>query len=453
MFGLKNPIPPCYEETEDVTRFWKQANGIGKLVPYYGNHDGASHGFLRFLRDITELSPSFRACLTWMKRYAFGGVMGTVDIVEKPIPGYELNREESLPEDDKDKFIEFLASIGITPVQFAKYTCPLFQHFRESGNAYLRVRIVKVGDDWRVSFKPLHYRRVCYEWTKPGENRSLVYSESWRFVDGQFKGEKYPASYVGEDYNWRKVGDVWETVVHVANFIDESDWYGRPDIGSVVDWMFSEHKLGEHSCKVNSTEMTSKGAFAFKREYYDEETDCDHCEGQGSEKCDCGSKKRQTPFQKKVRVLRTITTNEGDYGQAKSLAALEYDEDAPTWYSMQINRDSKWFEVQIKEAAARIHSVEGVPRELTKTEMGKSGLGGNQLANLFVMTDSDTVAPVQNEWETFWSDVLNNVCEVIERDDMKEYGIKFKDRITPVVQNLKMLNGKQENTTDPERDN
>lgn len=459
MFDLKNPIPAASKDTGKNREFWSMMNSRKILVPFVGNNTSTGHSFIKVLRDLTELSDSFAACSRWVRKMVFGGRMGTVDIIEKPIPGFSVREEDNLSQDEKKEFERELRSMGVSLLQIVAATCQLRQHDEESGNHYLRVRVAVVDNVVRIKFIPIHYMHIAYEWTA-SDRRYFAICKDWSFNDaGEVKWERVPASKIGEDFRWRKNrnGTLFETVVHVPNELDEGDWYGRPWIRSVLTWMFSEYAQGDHRCKTDSSEVVAKKLFAFKREE-DLVEFCGNCdEGEKADGTACGCTKKESSFEAKARVFREITTNEGSKDgitakKPSSIGLVEVDDDLdfPKMYDMLINRDTAWFKEGLEQAAFKIHGNFGVPRQLTKTLQSRSGLSGAELINLYLITDCDTVKPIQAEYENYWGFVFEQIFDLIGRDDLKKYGIKFPDKITPLVEALKQANSKEnaKNNTD-----
>lgn len=451
MFDLENPIQPAAKDKGNVRTFWNTMRDRNVLVPFVGNSTETGHSFLKVLRDLTELSDSFAACSKWIRRMCFGGRMGTVDIIDKPISGYSIRGESNLDEEEKEGFIQELKNMDISLLQLVSTTCKLRQHDEESGNHYLRIRVSIIESEISIKFIPIHYMHIAYEWTE-SDLRYFAICKDWSFVDNSIEWERVPASKIGEPFNWSKKnakgGKLFETVVHVPNEIDEGDWYGRPWIRSVLTWMFSEYAQGDHRCKTDSSEVVAKKLFAFKKEF-DEFDYCGNCnegENEDGTVCKC-ARNKESSFKGKARVFREITTNEGSKDGIKkkkpsSIGLVEVESDFPQMYDMQINRDSAWLREGLEQAAFKIHGNFGVPRQLTKTLQSRSGLSGAELINLYLITDCDTVKPIQNEFENYWGFVFEQVFDLIGRDDLKKYGIQFPDKITPLVESLRQANAK-----------
>lgn len=436
MFGINNPIPPAIRDSDKEGLFWRSmAKKRRRLIPYYKDGTNTAHGFLTVFQDICRLSDSVKACVKWTRQYAFGGKIGTVDIIERPTPGVE-EESEILSPTERQPFLDWLKEVGIRPTQFAKHTCKLFLHDVESGNSYLRIRITRVDDVIRVSFKPIPPREIAYIEDKETGIRRLVVAKKWEYHSGKFTGEEYPVSEMGEDWVWDDLeGGMSQTILHVKNDVDDSDWYGRPDLLPVLMWMGSEHKTGEHNFKVNSTSTVATKIISVKKEYEEEEEVlCSNCE-----KEDCAnSGKQQGSFQKKAHTLRKLTTNEGDIGEVKGLALLEYEEEAPKDITLDISRNPAWMKESLSTSSRKIHSIMRVPVELTGAMQGKSGLGGQQIMNLFIMTDGSMVTPLRGEWANYWSEAIGQIAEKLGREDMVKYGIRFPDRIEKVIEALRL---------------
>lgn len=449
MLNLENPIPKA--TVNPGNGFWIYAREQKVLVPFRRS----GRGLLTLLADLTKLSGSFMSCLKWINTFAYGGQSGTVDIIEKPIPGFSVKSEDNgngLGDEEKKAFIASLGDYGMSLPDIVRASNKLEQHEWENGNSWLHIRGVMVADVLTIEVEVVHYLHIAYRHTRPGETRIAAICKNWEFSENRIEWIEVPVSRIGKKFNWRVTngGRNFETVVHNPIELDEGEWYGTPWILSEMDWMYSEYLGGDLRVKVDGSEQVSKVGFAFQQEQVDDDF-CEKCdegdlldkEGEKTGKaCEC-TKNRKHPFEEKMDVLREITTRKGK--KPSSFFGFEYaGENAPTMYEIGVNRDTNWFKEGLDRAAGKIHKKMGVPRELAYDQQAKSGIGTNTLINLYLIANCGTVEPTQHARENYWSHVFNELFGLLGREDLKKYGIRFNDKITPLVEALAKANGKDD---------
>lgn len=438
MLDFKNSIHAQKLDSGLMADFWGAASKNKVLVPFTGNNQVTGHSYLKVIQSLCKESDSFTASLRFLQGMVFGGRAGSVSIVEKQETGLASQEEQKRLNDNEAKaFLSELKNIGLTvPTIISEYS-KAYRNLEETGNGYLRIRVAIVDDSVKASVKSIHYLHAAYRHTKPYAQRKIAISENWTGSNGKTEWEEVNATRYGEDYAWTKRGDVYETVLHIVNEIDEGGWYGKPWVSSVFPWMQVENNVGEWAAVVNQKPFTSQKIVALKREYIEVEF-CGKCdEGTKEDGTVCGCTKQETAGQSRARVLREITTMEGaKKGKSKTLAVIEYDEEPPTIIDLEVNRDTAWFNANLEKAEAKIHKVMKVPRELAFASQTKSGIGSNVLADLYIIANEITVTPLQVEWENIISDMFSNIGGLIENDEISKHGFKFPDRITPIVEAL-----------------
>lgn len=388
MLELRNPVPASVRDTGKVEKFFREfGSTIGEekrwIIPYYGDSEGTSHTFLQLIKHLTSKSPSYKSAESGIVKYAFGGF-------------------------EDNTFFETLAQYGIGKAQLLRVCKAAFRHYMQSGNAWIRVVISVVDGQISVRLKNEHYFYVAYLNTKPGEDREALVVVDWdyeRWETDLAKPELIKVSTLEEPWNWSQAGpDTIQTIIHIREWgNDESDWYGRPDILAVLEWMFSETVQGDHVCKVNATDLVAKLLLFFEaeepvitRDDEDEEEDS---------------------FTQTVRALKAIMTNDPTdlTRKASGMAAIEYGNGTkpPTPVKLDINRDTNWFESSLDQGKSMIYSVVGWYRELTGMAQSKTGIGSDILVNLFLVANAGTIEPIQSDWEGYISTMIEQIGEAI----------------------------------------
>ena len=391
-------------------------------MPYYGCSEYTSHSVLNVLFQLCAKSPTYKGCENDINNFAFSR---RVMIQKAETPGLALPENEvKASAVNSKRYTDALSKIGIPLTVFSRYSRECESHKKQSGNAYLKVQVFQEGDTFKVFFKAIHYKKAALLATKPTEIKQLIVVTDWDLdvlkLDGN-KPQFYPVSDIETGFNWKEKKGLWETVVHLkTEGNDESDWYGRPDILTVLEWMFSETAQADHSCKVNSVETTTKDIFAFKQEDYGNDAG--------------GDDDMDDNFNNTAKSLREITTTEGN--TPSSLAMIEYQEEAPTHYQMNVNRDTNWFESQSNKAIRTICQVMGWSAELLGATESKSGIGSDKILNLFATKNSSTIEPLQEEYENLWLAVLSEIGRITNQPVLGEFQIKFKNKVESLIESL-----------------
>lgn len=410
-FNLINPIPEVLKDPKELNRLLRKY----EIVPYYGQGEDTSHTMLDTLRDLCELSTSHVACKNDIGAWAFASGF---NIVKKQIPGLYIPMAIPASEQESFKFIQSFAKYGINPVQLIELTMRMFNSMRDSGNAYLLIRVAKVNSTIQVFFDVLDYEDTAYLVPKSkNSDLTLINTPIWK-EDYWVKNPPkiYTASTPGKPFNFKEKSSVFETVLHIKN--PTNYFYGRPRILSVLNAMFSEFSALDLMAKVTGTEFVTKTILAFE-------------EINPSRKFASGES-ADTIFNKRITRLRQITTNEGG-SSAKSLAAIEYPHGGqpPTEIKLDVNRDTDYAQYQSDTASSVIYENHAWSKELTGRINTKSGIGGNILGDLFKLKNRSTIIPLQKQMEYVWNEVFNNLAPWIGE---YQFTFQFPDIITPITQ-------------------
>ena len=416
LFNLTNPIPAALRDPEILTAIFTKYG----IIPYYGDEDSTSHATLQVLADVAGLSPSYMACKSDLQVFAFGE---QVNIAAKKIPGLlDTEQEPPLPFSKKVEFSNWLESLGINLLDVIEITRELFSDRRDTGNAYLKIKIVTVGGTIKVFLDPVDPLEAAYLRTMKLEDPVMVTTKYW---DEEYWKKKPPTltkvSYLGRPYSWSKRGGTLETILHLKT---GKGYYGRPKILPLINWMYAEYEMGNLAAKTASTEFTAKHLVFF------EETDPSRFKGdQGAAEAD---------FRKRMQALRLVTTNEGDFGQAKSLVGMEYPygQKPPDVHPLEVNRDTAHMEKTMDMVTTLVYASQGWSKELTGVTPIKGGIGSNILIDLFNTKNVSTVYPIQSYYENVWADVFRAIAEQVGYTG-ETYTVQFPDLISSLVQSLK----------------
>jgi len=397
--NLRNPIP---DTIQDLSRITTSINGL-PIVPYYGTQFNTGYAVLKLLFEVHELSPSASACINSIAKYAFTGDM---DIINAGVPGF-ITEEQEISYSDRLQFALLLENIGIPLPLIKKITEAAEKHLMKCGNAYIYLKESTLTGETRLHAECLHPLNVAY--LKPSDDdksgiRTFVFSENF----DQFSSFKFDYKFIRSYPEWTENEGSKETIIHIANYVGKSTWYGRPDSLAVLFEMISEIKAGEQRMKVSATDFVSTMILAFEQEFH--ETD-----NQGDES-------REATATEKGRILRTAMTNTGNNPSA--LMTIDYPNGGqpPTPIELGVNRDYQYMNASKAISSDAIYSNFDWAKELTGQTQTRGGIGSNMLKDLLSIKYTTTIQPRQDSWSSFWASVFREYFD-------NGYTIKFPNLI------------------------
>ena len=448
IFSLPSPIPRTVKDKDDLHSAFSRF----AIIPYYGTSEGSSQQFLDLLTTLTELSPTFQATRADLAEYTFGT---NFDVVARAIPG--LVQDETQPIDFQQKvaYVESLNNIGVTLPRISKTFRALDSHLDICGNAYLHLKRIEVGGTVRYYMRPLHYKHCAYLKSRDDGREFIIHS---RFLTELNKMLKHPPTILpatdqDSEIQWASTEPgTEEAIIHLkrGSANDESSYYARPRILSVLTWLYIDYQIGNLNSKVAATELVSKKILAFEepdpnrlREVEEDEN------GEVREYLDgnIGAAKPRTLFQRNMLTLKKLVTNLGAHQSASTteqaaatIAGIEYPrgEKPPTEISLEVNRDTKHHTWQQDTAVSMISAALRWAPELTGIRKTGSSLGGNLLYDMFTMKNTATIQPRQVEFADIINGVLN---QLLEREnapaEQRSYGLELPDIIGTMITDLK----------------
>lgn len=434
-FELISPIPnnDAYDET-----FIENAKY--PRIPHYGGAGAVSDNWLDLLSCLTTLSPSMGAIKSDFRKYCFEA---GIDVVRKSIAGFkpsstsDSDTEEEITYETKKEFILKLKELGITPMMISNLSGCLENDSTDFGNYYLRVRLIHELGSWRAEFKVISNKHISrLKKTRKDHPMTYIHSKIKDENHKDFKPDILLGNYAFSDLVWDeyeiKVTNtkVFETVIHFKTKTDESDYYGRPTILSILDWLNSEINYGVLTNKISNTETITKTILAFQQP--------NPAKNRG------GRDSRKSKFKKVMKTLQEVITNQGDRGVAKSIVGIEYPFSGtpPTSIPLEVNRDSDYQKAMLECAKNYIYANNSWSPLLTGQEAAKSGIGTNTLLNAAIYFNSKTIRPKQQHYSNFWNWLICEILEVTHGDSETDLGIKFNSLMDGMIRDLREIDSK-----------
>ena len=258
LFQFRNPIPYEVDDHTAVAAWIKH----WKCIPYFGSSLEGSHAFLGLLRDLCGLSPTYGTVMQVLKELIFGH---RLRVCGRAVPGLAGERTE-VDYAEQIGFVEVLQGFGLTLPRIIQMSGMLYEHRKQSGNAYLAISRARVGDAVAYRFEVLHYLHCIYtESDDPGEWFVL---HTRKLTEAGLIAGTRPRLYratrdIGEPLRWmtdEDDPDTERTVIHLrgGTATDEGNCYGRSALIRFLTALFIDYQTGNHLSKVAATAVLAK---------------------------------------------------------------------------------------------------------------------------------------------------------------------------------------------------
>ncbi len=415
MLKLNNPIPNTVIDPLDIQ---ETVNKL-RILPPFGVGTQSAFAYLNYIRNLTELSETFNSVIDDICFFTFGL---SLNVKKQSIAGIDDEESAVLSVQEKRDFAKFWQNYGIGALKISDISKQLFRYLKDSGNAYLCIKRVKVGDTVKYFFETVHYLHAAYLLETDADGTEyLVISKRWNMsYMARFAPKALAATRFGDVLKWTKTDNgIEEAVIHIQKKNDnsESKVYGRPsDVISIIPHLYVDYAQGLLQSKIAATETVTKKVLLFEKadpNIYEETPQSmpieTHNEGNTLGQVINYSYTTQTPFQRNMKVLKNLTTTEGE--TPSSMAGIEYPfgSKAPTAIDIEMNRDTAHHKFQSELAENKICARLGWSPIILGVRQVSGSLGGNVLKDTFQMFGAKTVIPLQNYFETFWNDLFSQI--------------------------------------------
>lgn len=246
-YRLQSPIP---EEVRDVAKVqsWFKKN---KYIPYAGNVQDSSHSYLRWLVNLTRFSPTLGSCINGIKYFAFSGKPKIVQSQDSEFDFGPTLSDQEVQLDAVSPLIEKLSLIDRSNMTWNKLAGNLYSSYKQTGNAYLVVRIKKVLDATRIYFTFVDPENCLYRVPDLFSGDKIDVSPSW---DSKYIKDNPPETFSVYPYFDESATEV-KTIIHQKNGPGR---YGRPDWFSAAHDAFLECKNKEYLLRAVHNNFTGQ---------------------------------------------------------------------------------------------------------------------------------------------------------------------------------------------------
>lgn len=435
MFYLKNPVPESVVDKEQISKEFQKY----KIVPYYGTTSKSSHTFLKTLNSLTELSGSFSAVVNDLETYAFGHALTVTALNE---PGLDLEVPEVSP-NVQSRFYDYLKERNIKAPKLLSISCQILRSLKASGNAWLIVRRSSVMDAVRYDIQVEPFTNVAYLKQSDFEDRVAIITPVWN--DPQFWRKSPPkirtVTEQDETIIWNDAGDgIQEALIHFRR-PGTSKYYGRPEILSVLNWLYVDYVLSDLEAKVAGTELVSKKIIAFQERSGFAMEDDRITVGEKNEVGEDGNigTEVEDDFRRTMKQLKALTTRVGDHGETSAIVGIEYPAgtNSPTVLDLEISRDEKHHNFLKTAAEQKIAGILGWSPELSGLVQSKTNIGGNILKDLFIIKNSATIIPEQVAQSGRMNWLISEIMDFEQAPaEIRDLGFSFGNVVEQIVEDL-----------------
>lgn len=387
-------------------------------VPYFSESELISDATLKVIYERCSLSSSFTAAIEDLVNTSFSQ---GANVIEKPVEGLTSYDRAELNIETQKNFFRKLKDYGFNPNYIFQMLKEVQEDFEKTGNGYIQIKYVKVGDRAKFFFERINPRHINIRAPKVEGDKieALKYptfyiSPSW--TDDylkKFNPQEVIATDMHGTIRFATYGGVESTVLHIKNC--KGSFYGaQPKILAILEWLLVDFNLGDTTAKISQTETIAKNVFVFQKPSIDElEGDTDEDKAKNAR--EQGAKRAQS--------FRNITTSDGE--EPSTIALIEaVDPNAVQHFSLDISRDSAYSQWVTDTAQNKIYGALGTSPRLNGTSQGASNLGGNANANENEIL-SKRVAGIQSQATNIIDRLFECMYELVGDEDLINYSLKF----------------------------
>ena len=364
---VKSPFPDLLQSSYSKEWFSDAGNDY---LPYRGSTQNPSHGYLKMLYFLQELSPSQGTCINNIKKYSFKSISG---FLEDYIPGLSTDEEPVTKEAKKDIALK-LTEMGMSPLHLLHIGRCVSEHLKVCGNAYIHYQMNVIAGVPTVTLNVLHPLKVLINADDNLYNTVSVCNDFINSGDDEIKQYRVFPAFKGSEKKK-------ECVFHIKNEGGSNPHYGTPDTIHTIRSQFIEYALTELSCKVSGRAEVASNVFAFPTPAG---------AGEGGE---------DDPMKMIMAIASTINkllTNEGENAKTIGTIGKPQGEDIQH-FKLDVNRDTAWYKENIEIHSGIIYGAHGDNKQLSGQAEAKAGLGGNVVDSLMVKYNEDAILPMQED--------------------------------------------------------
>ena len=411
-----SPIPAMVQDGEQLYRMYRR---IG-IVPPYIEADALGFKFYQFSRNLAINSPSTAACINGKLDAAFGK-----PVLEKSEGmGFYRNRVILPDGTEGGALSQSFYDLGITPDVAIAVSRGAERNYQEVGNAYVRIKMAKIGDVTKTSYEVLDYTRVAYmEELVNGVPIfcispvafNLLYTTTYPAYP------EFVAASTVDKFNWsRTARGTYETVLHIRNTTERSPWYGEsPNIAASL-YAFAEWQLGDYNNREAANDFMSRLILLMQ----------DEAPTSFGQRTPYEVQQDMNRLQKRIAdaMLKQSQNSAG-----VMVSVYPHGDNPPTPILLPPMTNEKYHETMKNVNSSYIYAVHNWSKVLTGFEPPSGSIGGNSFIDEFRVKAAGPVAAIQRRASRMWDGVLQAIADIGGKD-LTNYGIGFESPFAAMIQ-------------------
>ena len=407
--ALVNPLPDMVEDTAKLRSIYKDY----KLIPYLGTSQFSFSAYVDLLQKLHKYSPTQGSITKSIASACFGGAVIAVDSFDG------FGERGGVKESSKaNELYDFMRKFDITGKLISKLAIEIYKKAKPTGNAYVLVEYIEVGDTKKVNFKVYDQSWV----TKiDGCNSFLVTSCLENLFDPAVDVNIYDEFVSFDELEADETG-VKRAMFHFKHTGYENNYYALPDTFSALYPLFNEWQQWDGLLKETDNLFVGRLLLFFE---------------------DAISGTTNSPEEDKEKAammlnllsnkLNAATTAGGDSASAISTSLYGHGTKPPIGFTLPSNTNEKWHKEISEQNSAAIYSSNCWSPILTGGQQAETSLGGNLLMDTMEFFNRSTVEPEQRHLTGFLMDIINSMAD-FDNTVLNGIDISF---VTPFQQKIK----------------
>lgn len=373
-FTLINPIPEEVSDPKSLQSFFKKY----KYIPYAGYSHDSQHTYLRFLDNLSLLSPTLGGVISSIGHCAFGGKTKIKQVIDIDFDLGEDKNELSL--ESKKEYLAWLKTIDLGRFDWSSLKTALYKSAKSNGNIFVQVLIYQNLGQFKIKIKPLQTKECLYTNPDLFEGPNIAVSKSW---DSKYIKDN-PPEVIPVYPNYSNIEGVIKTIFHVKT--GSNDFYGRPDWMPCIHDAFLEIKNKEYLLTAAHNMFTGKLILEVE-------------EDGGNETILDNEQAKKDGFKSASHRFDLNFTNKGDDPSGVYLMIRPKGATPMTTHQISLNMNEKYYAETDRMTTDKIILANGWSRKLVGFDESAGGIGGNA----FIDTLKTKMPLIE-----FWQDLIDN---------------------------------------------
>jgi hypothetical protein len=412
-----NPVPGMVRDPKELQTLFDYLG----IVPPWMDGDFYAFNMMRYFQRLGENSESHSSAIKGIAKAAFGD-RAMIGVSNYAGFGDEV-REATLQEVAATG--QWLADLGITATEVADMNAMLWRSIKESGNAYLRLRIANVNGVQRAHMTLLPYTNCAYSRDIfYGGQPMLYYSDIWTISYWTLNPPSLYAVSRGDVVNFQEYADgTLETVFHFTEKTPKTDWYGAPDTLGATAWMFYETQQSDALTRQAANRWLGTMLFVIE----------------GPDPMSVAEMTDDELRNAVARIQNNITNALTMQGQNRAgIGVVQYPNGTqpPQAIRLEPMLDHAYIKETGLMAREKIYGAHGYTPVLNGEVQARTTLGGNMLIDQLRVTDVLTVQPAQSKMQRIWQDIFDALAVATNRPDMANKTLFFRSPVQTLIEQI-----------------